>query len=155
VGSLPGAVCAIGAVIMGAATFVPYVGWYGDGLLTADQYPNQVSGSLLTGSDDWLVLGVIVTLVAVAVCHVAGFRRRATGFFALGASLVAVGLAVKLPGTYLQDGVTHGTPYLLDAGVYVFLGGAVTSVVGALLMAATGLGRSHSKVEIPLSSSLS
>jgi hypothetical protein len=76
---------------MGVATCVPYVGWYGDGLLTADQYPNQVSSTLVTGSDVWLVLGIIATLVVAAVCHVAGFRRRATGLIALGASLVAVG----------------------------------------------------------------
>jgi hypothetical protein len=145
----------IGAAIMGAATFVPYVGWYGDGLLTADEYPNQVSSTLITGSDVWFVLGVIATLVVAAVCHVAGFRRRATNFLALGASLVAAGLAVKLPGTYFQDGIMYGTPHLIDVGVYMFLGGAATSVVGALLMAATGLGRSRSKVELPLTSSLS
>jgi uncharacterized membrane protein YkgB len=133
------------------ATFLPYIGWYGDGLLAADIYPNQVTTTLITGSDVWFVLGIIVTLGVVAVCHIAGFRRRLTGFLALGASLVAVGLAVKLPGTWLQDGVTYGTPYLVDAGFYVFLGGALTSVLGAVFMAATGLAGSHSTAGRPMS----
>jgi hypothetical protein len=58
---------------------------------------------------------------------------------------------MKLPGTWLQDGVTYGTPYLVDAGFYVFLGGAITSVVGAVFMAAIGLAGSHSKAERPMS----
>jgi hypothetical protein len=129
-------VCVTAAVIMFVATFLPYIGWYGDGLSAADQYPNQVSTTLITGSDAWLVLGTIVTVGFLAVIHVIGFRRRVVGFVALAASLVAVGLAVKLPGTWLQDGVTYGTPYLVDAGFYVFLGGALTSLVGAMFMAA-------------------
>jgi hypothetical protein len=144
-------VCVIAAATMFVATFLPYIGWYGDGLLAADEYSNQVTTTLITGSDVWFVLGTVVTLGVVAVGHIVGFSRRLTGFFALGASLVAVGLAVKLPGTWLQDGVTYGTPYLVDAGFYVFLGGALTSVVGAVLMSATGLAGSHSKAERPMS----
>ena len=136
---------------MFVATFLPYIGWYGDGLPAADEYPNQVTTTLITGSDVWFVLGTVVTLGVAAVGHIAGFRRRLTSLLALGASLVALGLAMKLPGTWLQDGVTYRTPYLVDAGFYVFLGGALTSVVGAVFMAAGGLAGSHSKADRPMS----
>jgi hypothetical protein len=149
--ALPGTVCVIAAATMLMAAFLPYIGWYGDGLLAADEFPNQVTTTLITGSDAWFVLATVVTLGVVAVGHIVGFRRRLTGFLALGASLAAVGLAVKLPGTWLQDGVTYGTPYLIDAGFYVFLGGALTSVVGAVFMAATGLAGSHSRAARPMS----
>ena len=49
----------------------------------------------------------------VAAIHLVGVRRQATGFIALAASLVALGLALKLPGTWKQDGVVYGEPYLL------------------------------------------
>ena len=52
---------------------------------------------------------------------------------------MALGLALKLPGTWKQDGVVYGEPYLLFAGFYVFLGGAVTAVFGALLTVVTDL----------------
>ena len=139
---------------MFVATFLPYIGWYGDGLLAADRYPNQVTATLITGSDAWLVLGTVGTLAVIAVCHVAGFRRRVTGFLALAVSLVAVGLALKLPGTWLQDGVTYGTPYLVDPGFYVFLGGALTALVGALFMAAIGVTNSQKTARRPMSPSL-
>jgi uncharacterized membrane protein YkgB len=141
----------IAAATMFVATFLPYIGWYGDGLLAVDEYPNQVTTTVIAGSDVWFVLGTVVTLGGAAVGHIAGFRRRFTGLLALAASLVAVGLAMKLPGTWLQDGVTYGTPYLVDAGFYVFVGGALMSVVGAVLMAAIGLAGSHSKAERPMS----
>jgi hypothetical protein len=150
---LPGAVCVLAAALMTAAAFLPYTGWYGDGLLAADEFPNQVSVSLINGSDVWFVLGTVVAPGVAAACHLAGIRRHVTGLFALGASLVALGLALKLPGTYKQDGVIYGTPYLLDAGFYVFLGGAVTAVVGALLMVLTGLVGAHPKAETPLHTS--
>jgi hypothetical protein len=135
---------------MTAAAFLPYTGWYGDGLLTAGEYPQQVSVSLITGSDVWLVLGTTVTFGFVAAWHVAGIRRRVSGLFAVGTSLVALGLALKLPGTYQQDGVTYGQPYLLDAGFYVFLGGAVTAVLGSLLMVSTGPFSGYRKPATPL-----
>ena len=153
-GTVPGSVGVLAAAIMFVAAFLPYIGWYGDGLLSADQYPNQVSTTLITGSDAWLVLGTILTLAVLAVLHVIGFRRRVTAFLAVGASLVAVGLAVKLPGTWLQDGVTYGTPYLVDPGFYVFLGGALTSLVGALFMAAIGVASSQKTARRPMSPSL-
>jgi hypothetical protein len=147
---VPGAVCLLAAAVLTAAAFLPYTGWYGDGLLVADAFPNQVSASLISGSDVWFVLGTVATLGVAAACHLAGIRRHVTGLFVLGASLVALGLALKLPGTYQQDGVMYGTPFLLDAGFYLFLGGAVAAVAGALLMVLTGLVGAHPKVETPL-----
>jgi uncharacterized membrane protein YkgB len=136
---------------MFVATFLPYLGWYGDALPAADEYPNQVYSTLITGSDVVFVVGTIVVLAGAAVCHMAGFHRRLTGVIALGASLVALGLAVKLPGTYL--GSDYGMPYLTDAGVYVFRDGALTSLVGALLMAVTGLAGVSPKSAIPMAPS--
>ena len=150
-GVLPGTVCAIGAATMFVATFLPYLGWYGDALPAADDYPNQVYSTLITGSDAVFVVGVIVILAAVAGCHMAGFHRRMTGFIALGASLVGVGLAVKLPGTYL--GSDYGLPYLTDAGVYLFRDGALTSLIGALVMAVSGLAGVHPKSAVPMAPS--
>lgn len=147
VSALAAAVCLLAAAVMCVAAFLPYTGWYGDGLLTGGEYPQQVSVSLITGSDVWFVLGTIATLGVAAACHVAGIRSRVSGLIALGASLVALGLALKLPGTWKQDGVTYGSPYLLDAGFYLFLGGAVIAVPGALLMVVTGLFGSEPKAE--------
>ena len=93
--------------------------------------------SIVSGSDVWFVLGTVVTLGFVAAYHLGGVRHQATGFIALAASLVSLGLALKLPGTWKQDGVVYGEPYLLYSGFYVFLAGAVTAVLGALLMVVT------------------
>jgi hypothetical protein len=150
VGVLAGVVCLVAVALMLAAAFLPYTGWYGDGLLTADEYPLQVSVSLIGGTDVWFVLGTIVTLGVFAARSLAGVSGHVTGFFALGASLVALGLALKLPGTSMQDGMTYGQPYVLDAGFYVFLGGAVTAVVGSLLMVVTGFVSAHSIAGTPL-----
>ena len=129
------------------ATFLPYTGGnWGDGL----DGPTQVTMSIVSGSDVWLILGTVVTLGFVAASHVGGFRRQATGFIALAASLLSLGLALKLPGTWKQDGVVYGEPYLLYAGFYVFLGGAVTAVLGALLMVVTMLVGSSPKAEAPM-----
>lgn len=133
---VPGAVCAIGAATMFVASFLPYTGGnWGDGL----NAPSQVTLSIISGSDVWFVLGTVVTLGVAAACHMAGVRRQTNGFIALAASLLALGLALKLPGTWKQDGVVYGEPYLLFAGFYVFLAGAVTAVLGALLMVVTGV----------------
>jgi hypothetical protein len=130
-------VCAIGAAIMFVATFLPYLGWYGDALPAADDYPNQVSSTLIAGPDAVFIVGTIVILAAVAVCHLAGLHRRMSGVIGLAVSLVALDLAVKLPGTFL--GSNYGMPYLIDAGVSVFRDGALTCLVGTVLMAVTGL----------------
>jgi hypothetical protein len=136
---------------MGVAAFLPYTGGnWGDGLLTGNEVPTQVTMSLVSGSDVWFVLGTVVTLGLVAAYHLGGVRRQATGFIALVAALVSLGLALKLPGTWKQDGVVYGEPYLLFAGFYVFLGGAVAAVAGALLMVATGFVGSATKAEAPM-----
>ncbi len=135
VSALPGLVCTAGSAIMLAAVFLPYTGGnWGDGLLTGNEVPTQVTLSIISGSDVWLVLGTVVALGVAASCHLTGVRRQATGFIALAASLLSLGLALKLPGTWKQDGVVYGEPFVLYAGFYVFLGGAVTAVSGALVM---------------------
>jgi hypothetical protein len=147
VGALPGAVCAVGAATMLVATFLPYTGGnWGDGL----DGPTKVTMSIVSGSDVWLVLGTVVSLGFVAAFHLRGFRRQATGFIALAASLLSLGLALKLPGTWKQDGVVYGEPYLVYSGFYVFLGGAVTAVLGGLLMVVTMLVGSSPKTEAPM-----
>jgi hypothetical protein len=152
--AVPGTVCAIGAATMFVATFLPYTGGnWGDGLMTGSEDFSQVTMSIISGSDAWFVLGTVVTLGLVAACHLAGVRRQTTGFIALAASLVALGLALKLPGTWKQDGVVYGEPYLLFAGFYVFLSGAVTAVVGALLMVVTGVAGFSRKTAAPMSPS--
>ncbi len=127
---------------MFAAAFLPYTGGnWGDGL----DAPTQVTLSIVSGSDVWLVLGTVVALGLVAACHLVGVRRQATGVIALAASLVTLGLAIKLPGTWMQDGVVYGEPYLLYLGYYVFLRGALAAVAGALLMTIAGLLRAHAQ----------
>ncbi len=143
-------VCLLAALVMCVAAFLPYSGGnWGDGL----NAPAQVSMNIVTGSDVWFVLGTVVTLAFVAAYHLGGVRRPATGFIALAASLLCVGLALKLPGTWLQDGATYGEPFLLFSGFYVFLAGAVTAVAGALLMLATALMTSPRNAATPLSPS--
>ena len=142
VGAFGAAVCVAASVVMGVAAFLPYTGGnWGDGL----DAPTQVTLSIISGSDAWFVLGAVVTLGFVAACHVGGFHRQATACIALAASLVTLGLAIKLPGTWMQDGVVYGEPYLLFTGFYVFFVGAVVAVPGALLMALAGLMRPHAQ----------
>jgi hypothetical protein len=152
--TLSGAVCLLAALVMGVAAFLPYTGGnWGDGLLTGNEVQTQVTMSIVTGSDVWFVLGTVVTLGVVAAYHLGGVRRQATGLIALTASLLCVGLALKLPGTWKQHGVTYGEPYLLFAGFSVFLAGALAAVVGALLMVATGPMRPPRKAEAPMTPS--
>lgn len=146
-GLLGAVVCVMAALVMFVAAFLPYTGGnWGDGL----NAPTQLTVSIVTGSDVWFVLGTLVTLGFVAVCHLAGIQRRAAGFIALVASLVSLGLAIKLPSTWMQDGVTYGEPYLLFAGFYVFLAGAASAVAGAMLMVASGLTTWPRSAEQPL-----
>jgi hypothetical protein len=150
VGALGAVVCVVATVVMCVAAFLPYTGGnWGDGL----DAPTQVTMSIVSGSDVWFVLGTVVTLGFVAATHLVGVRRHAIRFIALAASLLSLGLALKLPGTWKQDGVVYGEPYLLYAGFYVFLGGAVTAVLGALLMAVTDLVGLSPKAEAPMSPS--
>ncbi|MFZ2034165.1 MAG: hypothetical protein WAW53_10450 [Candidatus Dormiibacterota bacterium] len=142
VGAFGAVVCVAAAVVMCVAAFLPYTGGnWGDGL----DAPIQITISIISGSDAWFVLGTVVLLGLVAACHLVGVRRQATGFIALAASLVTLGLALKLPGTWMQDGVVYGEPYLLYAGYYVFLRGALAAVAGALLMTIAGLMRAHAQ----------
>ncbi len=150
-GALGAVVCVAAAVVMCVAAFLPYTGGnWGDGLLTGNEVPTQVTMSIVSGSDVWFVLGTVVTLGFVAASHLGGVRRRATGFIVPAASLLSLGLALKLPGTWKQDGVAYGEPYLLFAGFYAFLAGAVTAVIGALLMVVTGFVGSSPKAKTPM-----
>jgi hypothetical protein len=154
VGAFGAVVCVAASVVMCVATFLPYTGGnWGDGLLTGNEVASPVTMSIIGGSDAWFVLSTVVILGGVATCHLAGVRRQATGFIALAASLIAVGLALKLPGTWKQDGVVYGEPFLLFSGFYVFLAGAVTAVFGALLVFAAGFVVSPQKAKTPLSPS--
>jgi len=109
--------------------------------------------SLISGSDVWFVLATVVALGFAATYHLGGVRRKAAAFIALAASLVALGLAFKLPGTWKLDGAVYGEPYLLFTGFYVFLGGAVTAVLGALLMLVTEFAGSSPRTESLMSPS--
>jgi hypothetical protein len=142
IGALGAVLCVLASVVMCVAAYLPYTGGnWGDGLPTGNEVSTQVTVNIVSGSDVWLVLGTVITLGFVAALHLGGARRQFTGLIALVASLVALGLALKLPGTWQQADieVVPGEPYLLFAGFYVFLGGAVTAVFGALLMVAGGL----------------
>lgn len=149
------AICLVGAALMGVAAFLPYTGGnWGDGLLSGNEVSSQVTMSIVNGSDAWFVLGTVVTLGLVAAAYqLGGVRRPAAAFIALAASLVALGLAFKLPGTWKQDGVVYGEPYLLYSGFYLFLGGAATAVLGALLMIVTSVVGLSTKAEAPMSPS--
>ena len=139
VGVLGAIVCVAAAVVMCLASLLPYTGGnWGDGLLTGNEVASPITMNIVGGSDASFVLGTVVVLGLVAAGHLAGIRRRTTGFVALAASLVSLGLAIKLPGTWQQDGVVYGEPYLLFTGFYVFFSGAITAVAGALMMIATG-----------------
>jgi hypothetical protein len=132
---------------MCVAAFLPYTGGnWGDAL----NGPVQVTLSIVSGSAAWFVLGTVVALGLVAAVHLSGFRRHATGFIGLAASLLSLGLAFKLPSTWKLDGVVYGEPYLLYVGYYVFLRGAVAAVVGALLMDIAGFVGSPAKTAAPM-----
>ncbi len=130
--------------------FLPYTGFPTDGLVIGDGPPDQITMNVIGGSDVWYVVGTLATLGVVAACHLVGIRRRSVGFVALGVSLVALGLALKLPGTWQQAAAAYGEPYVLDTGFYLFLGAAVTAVLGGLLMVVTGFVGSSPKAEAPM-----
>jgi hypothetical protein len=150
---LPGTVCLLAVGVMVLAVFLPYTGFPTDGLMTGDGPPDQITMNVIGGSDVWYVLGALTALSVVAACHLAGIRRRVDGLIALSVSVFLVGLALKLPGTWQQAAVVYGEAYVLDIGFYVFLGGAVTAVVGALLMVLTADVGLHRKRATPLQSS--
>ena len=146
VGAFGAVVCVAAAVVMCVAAFLPYTGGnWGDGLQTNGQGSSQVTINIVSGSDAWFVLATVITLALVAAAHLVGVRRHATGAIALAASLVTLGLALELPGTWQQGSVVPGEPYLLYIGFYVFLAGAVAAVAGALLMTIAGLMRAHAQ----------
>jgi hypothetical protein len=154
VGAVGAAGCVVAAVVMCAAAFLPYTGGnWGDGLLTGNEVSSQVTMSIVNGSDVWFVLGTVVTLGVVAAYHLGGVRRPATGFIALALALLTLGLALKLPGTWKQDGIVYGEPSLLYSGYYVFFAGALTAVIGATLMVVAGLTGKPRKAAAPLSPS--
>jgi hypothetical protein len=156
VGALGAVVCMGAAVVMTAATFLPYTGGnWGDGLLTGGEAATPTTVNIIGGSDVWLVLGTVVTLGFVAAFHLGGVRRQTSAFIALAISVVALGMALKLPGTWMQDGVVYGEPYLRYSGFYVFLGGAVAAVAGALLMVVTSFAGLPAKIAAPVSRSVS
>ena len=133
---------------MGVASYLPYTGGnWGDGLLTGNEVSGPVTVNIIGGSDVWLVLATVVALGFVAASHLAGARPQLTSLLALGLSLVALGLALKLPGTWQVGKAVPGEPYLLFAGFYVFLGGAVTAVLGAPLMFVSSFARLSPKAE--------
>ncbi|HEY6469763.1 MAG TPA: hypothetical protein VI434_08335 [Candidatus Dormibacteraeota bacterium] len=134
--------CMLAAVAMCVASYLPFTGGdWGDGLQTGNDVSSQVTVNIISGSDVWLVLATVVTLGVVAASHLGGMRPQLTSLIAVGATLVALGLALKLPGTWQVGEAVPGEPYLLLAGFYVFLGGAVTAVVGALLMFVSSFAR--------------
>jgi hypothetical protein len=147
---LPGTVCLLATLVMVVAVFLPYTGFPTDGLVIGDGPPDQITMNVISGSDVWFVLGCIATLGVAAACHVAGIRSRVSGLVAFGASLTGLALALKLPGTWQQAAVVYGEPYVLDLGFYVFLGSAVTAVLGALVMVATVFAGSSPKAEAPM-----
>jgi hypothetical protein len=151
VSAIGAVVCVLSAGVMCVASFLPYTGGnWGDGLLTGNEVASPITMNIVGGSDVLFVVATVVTLGVVAATHLGGVRRQATGFIALAAALLSLGLAIKLPGTWKQDGVVYGEPYLLFAGFYVFLGGAVAAVFGALLMVVAGFVGSPSKAAAPL-----
>lgn len=146
--------CVLAALAMCVASYLPYTGGnWGDGLLPGNEVSGPVTVNIISGSDVWLVRATIVALGFVAVSHLAGARPQLTSLLALGTSLVALGLALKLPGTWQVGEAVPGEPYLLFAGFYVFLGGAVSAVLGALLMFVSSFARLSSKAEVLVSPS--
>jgi hypothetical protein len=151
VGAFGAVVCLLSAGVMCVASFLPYTGGnWGDGLLSGDQVASPTTVNIVGGSDVLFVVATVGTLGLLAAAHLGGVRRPATGFIVLAAALLSLGLALKLPGTWKQDGVVYGEPYLLFAGFYVFLGGAVAAVFGALLIVGTGFVGSPSNAAAPM-----
>jgi hypothetical protein len=151
VSAIGAVVCVLSSGVMCVASFLPYTGGnWGDGLLTGNEVASPITMNIVGGSDVLFVGATVVTLVLASATHLGGVRRQATGFIALAAALLSLGLAIKLPGTWKQDGVLYGEPYLLFAGFYVFFGGAVAAVFGALLMVGTSFVGSPAKTEAPM-----
>lgn len=125
---------------MGAALFLPFTGFYGDGIVFGSGLPAQVSQNLLGGANAWLVVGIVVALGIFAAFNVAGVGARISSLCAFATSLAALGLALKLPGQYLFPGVWWGQ---VDEGFYLFAGGAVLAIIASLVMVVTSIWHWH------------
>ena len=149
VGAFGAVVGVAAAVVMGVATFLPYTGGnWGDGLLTGNEVASTVTMNIVSGSDAWFVLGTVVIL---GVCR----RMSSRGISPPGHRLHRSGgiTAVARAGTQAPRNMEAGRRGVWRAlsplsGFYVFLGGAVTAVFGALLMVAAGFVDSLLRSEI-------
>jgi hypothetical protein len=124
---------------MAAALFPTFAsqGCPGCSGFVADGLP---SAALRASSEAWAVVWVIGILAATAILFLAGVASRLAAMVNAVAALVGLGLAiyegaVAFPGSLPAELVPHVPVfYVLDAGYYLFLGGALVAVGAATLM---------------------
>jgi hypothetical protein len=147
-GILPGAVCLLAAAVMSGVAVLPFLQapTYG-GLTGCCGYSTELVHSLFQGYDASWVVVILLILGVAATSHLAGIVPQIAALCCFAASTTALALTLfessnggsrvltggwGLPNTY---GTTEHLT--LDAGFYLFLGGAAVAVIASVIMVVT------------------
>lgn len=145
-GVLPGAVCLITVALLSVAAILPFLQapTYGGLSGCCGPQTTDVVHSLVQGYDAGWVVVILLILGGAAASYLAGIRPRIAAVCCLTASTTALAFAlfersdggsrVLTGGWGLPN--TYGTSehLALDAGFYLFLGGAAVAVITSVIM---------------------
>jgi len=160
---VPGTVCLVAVAAMtAAATLFPFIGrpclvCFNSG----GQPPYEATMSLLNGDDGQLVLVALLSLGVAALCHLTGRIPTVSAMACLALSLTTLIVGVfELHANRLEpwftavgpNGSVSPAPSTLEVGFFVFLVGAVTSIVASLLMVPRIFPASRARAETSLHS---
>jgi hypothetical protein len=160
---VPGTVCLVAVAAMtAAATLFPFIGrpclvCFNSG----GQPPYEATMSLLNGDDGQLVLVALFSLGVAAICHLTGRIPTVSAIACVALSLTTLILCVfELNANRLEpwltavgpNGSVSPAPSTLEAGFFLFLGGAAMSIVASLLMVPEIFRGSSARAETSLNS---
>ena len=149
-GILPGAICLLAVALLSVAAVLPFLQapTYG-GLSGCCGYSTELVHSIFQGYDAGWVVVILLILGVAATCHLAGILPQIAAVCCFGASTTALALTLfelsnggsrvltggwGLPNTYGSS--EHLT---LDAGFYLFLGGAAVAITASVIMVVTSI----------------
>ena len=157
---LAAAVCLLALALMSVAAALPFlqIPIYG-GLQTGGEATPQLVHSLIQGYDAGWVVVILLILGLAAASRLAGIRAGSAAVCCLALSTTALALGlfeasdggsrVLTGGWGLPD--TYGTSehLTLDAGFYLYLGGAAVAVVTSLVIVVTSIRDRHANTHAP------
>jgi len=150
-GIVPVAVCLLAVVVLSVAAALPFLEVPTYGGLSGCCVPQttQLVHSLLQGYDAGWVVVILLILAVAAASRLTGIRPRIAGVCCLAASTAALAFAffelsdggsrVLTGGWGLPN--TYGTSehLALDAGSYIYVGGATVAIIASLIMVLTSI----------------